>query len=333
MNAHHHPHHDHAPHAARKHHSHAHHTHGHGHPHQHGANTSQRALLLALILTFGFAGVEAISGWLAGSLALMSDAGHMVTDSLSLVLAVLAAWVARRPPSERMSWGYARVEVLAALFNAGFMVAVVMFIAWNAVDRLASPQAVDGTTVMWVAAIGLGVNLLVAWILSRGDSDHRDLNTRGALLHVLGDALGSVAALASGLVIRQTGWTPIDPLLSVGICALILVSTLRLAREAIHTLMEGVPLGLSASAVGLRMAGVEGVSNVHDLHIWTVGAGRPALSAHVTVRDMNAWPRVLKELNELLAHEYSIDHATLQPETMPVATVLASSITLQRRKR
>lgn len=338
MTAHHHAHH--TPHT--KHHDHGHHhpdqpgsRQGHDHVgHQHGAHASQRALLLALVLTFGFAGVEAVSGWFAGSLALMSDAGHMVTDSLSLVLAVLAAWIAKRPPTERMSWGYARVEVLAALFNAGFMVAVVMLIAWSAVGRLLAPQQVDGATVMWVAAIGLGINLLVAWILSRGDKEHRDMNTRGALLHVMGDALGSVAALVSGLVIRQTGWTPIDPLLSVGICALILVSTLRLAREAIHTLLQGVPGHLSVQQVGQRMARARGVIEVHDLHIWSMDSRQAALAAHVTVTDMADWPRVLNELRTLLHDDFAIEHITLQAEETPtLATIAVQDIVRPSRAR
>ena len=293
--------------------------------------SSQRALVAALTLTLVFAAVEAIAGWLAGSLALMSDAGHMVTDSLSLGVALIAATIALRPPSARMSYGYSRVEVLAALFNAGFMFAVILLIGWNAIERLRTPQPVDGNTVIWIGALGLAVNLLVAWTLSRSGGHEHNLNTRGALLHVMGDALGSVAALASGLVIRYTGWTPIDPLLSIGICALIAGSTWRLAREAIHTLMEGVPGGVSITEVGGRMASVEGVLDVHDLHIWSMDSRRPALSAHVTVADLSAWPRQLIELRALLNREYSIGHATLQVETPPQSTVLVRDINGRRR--
>lgn len=317
-------------------HDHAHrHTHGDGHvyahagTHHHGhgtAGTPRRALALALAITLSFAAVEAISGWIAGSLALMSDAGHMVTDSLSLAVALLAATIALRPPTDRMSYGYARIEVLAALFNAGFMVAVILMICWHAVERLRAPQPIDGATVIGIGALGLGANLLVAWILSRNGGHAHDLNTRGALLHVLGDALGSVAALASGLVILRTGWTPIDPLLSVGICALIAVSTWRLAREAVHTLMEGVPSGLSTPAIGLRMARTEGVLNVHDLHVWSVDSRHAALSAHVTVNSMREWPRILGELRNLLAHEFGIDHVTLQAESPEAARIPLAQI-------
>lgn len=314
-------------------HGHAHdHAHGHAHSHAHDhAAAPRRTLALALAVTLGFALIEAVAGWIAGSLALLSDAGHMVTDSLSLAIALFAAGVALRPPSERMSYGYARIEVLAALFNAGFMFGVILLIGWNAVERLRAPQPVDGTTVIWIGALGLAINLLVAWILSRSGGHAHNLNTRGALLHVMGDALGSAAALASGLVIRWSGWTPIDPLLSIGICALIAVSTWHLAREAIHTLMEGVPLGLSASEIGKRMAGVAGVIEVHDLHIWSMDARRPALSAHVTVADLAQWPRQLKELRALLQHDFAISHVTLQVEAPQHASFLLRDIAGRRR--
>lgn len=315
-------------------HHHAHgdrHAHAHAAPHHHGtAGTPRRALALALAITLSFAAVEAVAGWLAGSLALMSDAGHMVTDSLSLAVALLAATIALRPPTDRMSYGYARIEVLAALFNAGFMVAVILMICWHAVERLHAPQPVDGATVIGIGALGLGVNLLVAWVLSRNGDHAHDLNTRGALLHVLGDALGSVAALASGLVILRTGWTPIDPLLSVGICALIAVSTWRLAREAIHTLMEGVPHGLSTAGIGRRMAAVAGVVEVHDLHVWSMDSRRVALSAHVTVADLAQWPLQLRELRAMLAGEFDIEHVTLQVETPQHATVSLRDIAGRR---
>ncbi|HNB80328.1 MAG TPA: cation diffusion facilitator family transporter [Rhodocyclaceae bacterium] len=327
-----HAHHDGEGHGHAGHAHHAHHAHeGHGHAHDHHpAGAPRRALGLALAITLGFAAVEAVAGWMAGSLALLSDAGHMVTDALSLGVALLAAAVALRPPSARLSYGYARIEVLAALFNAGFMFAVILMIGWQAAERLRAPQPVDGATVIWIGALGLAINLLVAWILSRdGDAAH-NLNTRGALLHVLGDALGSVAALASGLVIRQTGWTPIDPILSFGICALIAGSTWRLAREAIHTLMEGVPAGLSTPAIGRRMAAVAGVLEVHDLHIWSMDARRPALSAHVRVADLADWPRQLDELRRLLAREFAIEHVTLQPEAQQHVTVLLRDIAGRR---
>jgi cobalt-zinc-cadmium efflux system protein len=283
-------------------------SHDHAHHHHHHA---RNFLPAALIITLLYAGVEAGAGWWAGSLALLSDAGHMLTDALALGLAAAAAWVARRPPTPRHSFGLERVEVLAALGNAGFMLAVIIGIAWSAVDRLLHPVPVQGMVVTAVAVVGLLVNVGVAWLLAHGEET---LNTRAALLHVLGDLLGSVAALASGLVIQFTGWTPADPLLSLFICALILYSTLRLAREAVHALLEGVPPGLVLPEVGRRMAAVEGVVSVHDLHIWSLSSRQAALSAHVVVRDLEEWPRILPALAELLRTDFEIAHATLQPE-------------------
>jgi cobalt-zinc-cadmium efflux system protein len=286
-------------------HPHDHHDH-HGHHHGHTAY-----LPAALAVTLLYAGVEAAAGGWAGSLALLSDAGHMLTDALALAIAATAAWAARHPPTARLSFGLQRIEILAALGNAGFMLAVILVIAWSAVDRLLNPVPVQGLAVTVVAVIGLVVNLGVAWLLAHGEST---LNTRAALLHVLGDLAGSVAALAAGLIIQFTGWTPADPLLSLLICGLILASTLRLAREAVHTLLEGVPPGLTLPDVGRRMAAVEGVVSVHDLHIWSLSSQRHALSAHVVVRDLDAWPRTLDALVHALHDDFEIAHATLQPE-------------------
>ena len=268
-------------------------------------------MLWSLGLTLGFAALEAVAGWWSGSLALTGDAGHMLTDSTALGLAAFAAWLAARPPSPRHSYGLGRAEVLAALFNGLFMLAVVIAIVIAAVERVRDPQPVAGGVVMAVAAVGLGVNVGVIYLLSRGE---QTLNTRGALLHVLGDLLGSVAALIAGAVVHFTGWTPIDPLLSVAICVLILISSLRLLREVLHVIMEGVPAHLDLAAVGRAMAGVAGVDSVHDLHIWTLSSGRVALSAHLVVERMDEWDGVLTAERTLLAERFGIDHATLQPE-------------------
>jgi cobalt-zinc-cadmium efflux system protein len=284
---------------------------GHSHSAHRHDSPAHSALPLALVLTLGFAGVEAAAGIWAGSLALLGDAGHMLTDAAALGFAAVAGRLSRRPPSHSHSFGLARLEVLAGLFNAGFMIALVLGLIWGAVARLLAPQPVQGGTVIWVAAAGLVLNLGVAGILLPGK---RDLNTRAALLHVMGDALGSVAALASGLVIRYTGWIQADPLLTLFISLLILVSSLRLAREAVHTLLEGVPPELSLPEVGGRMAAVTGVISVHDLHIWSITSGRVALSAHVVVKDEGEWRSVLEAVRRTLRDEFDIHHATLQPE-------------------
>lgn len=271
------------------------------------------------MLTLGFAVVEALGGWWSGSLALLGDAGHMLTDALSLALAALAARVALRPASFRHSYGLRRVEALAALLNSLFMLAVIAALLWYAVQRLLTPREIAGATVTLVALGGLGVNVLVAWLLTRGESD---LNTRAALLHVLGDLLGSVAALASGLVIQLTGWTPIDPLLTMLICALILFSTMNLLRQVIHTLLEGVPDTLSLPEIGRAMAAVPGVHSVHDLHVWSLDSRQPALSAHVVLAAAPQWAKVLAAQQQLLRERFGIDHVTLQPELPPTAPLV-----------
>jgi cobalt-zinc-cadmium efflux system protein len=287
------------------------HHHHHDHDEHHHHHSAGSVLLLSLVLTLGFSLVEAVAGWWSGSLALFSDAGHMVSDSFALGVAAVASIIALRKPSSLHSYGLGRAEFVGALFNAGLMMLIVVAIAVSAVSRLMSPQPVAGGTVAAVAFIGLIINLWVAWLLSRGEGD---LNTRAALLHVMGDLLGSVAALIAGAVIVYTGWTPIDPILSLFIVALILFSSLRLLRESMHGLMEGVPLHLSLPEVGKALAEVEGVKSVHDLHIWSLSSHRIALSAHVVISDMACWENTLAALQNLLEERFDIEHVTLQPE-------------------
>lgn len=277
------------------------------HEHHHTHSSSQWPILL----TLGFAIVEAIGGWYSGSLALLGDAGHMFSDAAALMLAWIGAWVARRPPSPRHTYGLVRAEVVVALVNGMAMLLVIGSITWEAVARLRHPQPVQGAEVMLIAVLGMLVNIAVAWTLSKQE---HNLNTRAALLHVLGDLLGSVAALAAGAVVYFTGWTPIDPLLSLFIVVLILFSTLRLLREVLHVLMEGVPFDLELEEVAQAMARQPGVASVHDVHIWTLASGNVALSAHVVLADLLAWPEMLSELREMLHERFDIDHATLQPE-------------------
>ncbi len=289
----------------------------HHHDHPHGPQASH-SLLWGVGLTAGYALVEAVGGWWSGSLALLGDAGHMVSDATALGLAAFAAWVARQPPSARHSYGLVRAEAVAALVNGLFMLLVVGGIAYHAVERLRHAHEVAGGTVMLIAVVGLLVNIVVAKILHGGV---QTLNTRAALLHVMGDLLGSVAALVAGAVIYFTGWTPIDPLLSLLICALILVSSMRLLRDVLHVIMEGVPPYLELPEVGRAMAGVPGVRSIHDLHIWTLSSGLVALSAHVVVEDMARWENILDKLRHLLRERYDIDHVTLQPESGDTALI------------
>jgi len=282
------------------------------HHHHHGHDHAHHSLGAAAAVTIAFALVEALGGWWTGSLALLSDSGHMLTDAGALMLGALAAWVARRPPSQRHSYGLGRAEVVAALLNAALMLAIVVALAWEAIIRFRQPSPVDGAWAAAIAAAGLAVNL---WVLRRLAPHHHDMNTRAARLHVLGDVLGSVAALLSGAVIAATGWMPIDALASLAICVLIAVSAFRLMRESLHALMEGVPHGLSVDAIGAEMARVQGVVSVHDLHVWTLSGSRIALSAHVVVRSVGEWDRMLVDLQHRLHEAFGIDHVTLQPES------------------
>ncbi|MBY6210551.1 cation diffusion facilitator family transporter [Microbulbifer agarilyticus] len=285
----------------------------HDHAHHHHSSGRLKPLVWGLVITFLFAIVEAVGGWLSGSLALLGDAGHMITDSFSLALGAVAALIARKPASRVMSFGWGRAEVLAAMVNALLMLLIVVGISMAAFDRLQNPQPVAGGVVMLIAAIGLLVNVAVAWVLHRGE---QTLNIRGALLHVMGDLLGSVAALVAGGVIYFTGWTPIDPLLSMLICILILIASARLIRDAVDVLMARVPRELSLPIVAEAMALEEGVRSVHDLHIWRFDSSTILLSAHIIVDDLVAWPSVLERLRNTLSQRFGIHHITLQPEPL-----------------
>ncbi len=290
-----------------------HHHHDPHHPGDDPANTGdERRLWLALSLTLLFSLVEAATGWLTHSLALLGDAGHMFTDSSSLALAAMAARIARRPATRHHSYGMGRAEILAALVNILFMVAVVIGIGIEAVHRLQAPEPVSSLPVMAVALFGLGINVLVLLTLSH---EHGNLNVRGAVLHVLGDLLGSVAALISGIVIFFTQWWPIDALLSLLIALLILIGSIRLLREVLHVIMEGVPSHLDLNEIGHAIAGLPHVVSVHDLHIWSVSSNNVSLSAHLVLDDLRHWEQVLQAARGLLDERYHIEHVTLQPET------------------
>ena len=272
---------------------------------------SNTALAVALVLTLLFAVVEVVFGFISNSLALISDAGHMVTDAASLGLALLAQLIAKRPPSARNSFGYGRAEALAAFVNGLAMLLVVAWIVVEAVQRFGAPRAVAGQTVLIVAGVGLAVNLVVAWLLAR---DQASINTRAALVHVMGDVLGSLAAIVAGAVIWLTGWMQIDPLLSVLVSLLILKATVAILRESWHSLMEGVPQAIDYLEVGADLAQVPGVLSVHDLHVWDMSPGQPALIGHLRIRSLREWPKVLELVQQMLLDKHGIDHVTLQPE-------------------
>jgi cobalt-zinc-cadmium efflux system protein len=266
-----------------------------------------------LLLTLAFALVEFAGGLWSGSLALMSDAGHMFLDSFALALAFFASWVVQRPASRRHSYGLVRAEVIAAFVNGLAMLAAIVLIVVEAIERLQNPSPVAGASVMLIAFLGLIVNIVVAAVISHGE---RTLNTRAALVHVLGDLLGSIAALIAGAVIYFTGWLPVDPILSLVIAVLILFSTLSLLRETLHLLMEGVPAEIDLEVVARELATLPGVRAVHDLHIWKIWSGQVALTAHLEVTDLADWPNLLEQSRLRLHEKFDIDHFTLQPESV-----------------
>ena len=282
--------------------------------HTHSKQVSnQNLLLIALVLTLGFSGIEGAAAYFANSLALISDAGHMVTDAAALGLALLAQIISRRPPSPKHSFGFGRAEALAAFVNSIVMLALVVWIMVEAISRFYEPHKVDGLTVTVVAAVGLLMNIVVAWVLSR---DKKSVNTRAALVHVMGDLLGSIAALVAGVVIQLTGWMPIDAILSILVSLLILKSTISILHESYHFLMEGVPLHIDYLQVGTDLRKVPGVLAVHDLHVWEMTPSFPALIGHIEIADIQEWPQIMARINEMLLDKHGIDHVTLQPEVI-----------------
>src|SRR5215204_265605 len=283
----------------------------HGHDHAAEArNGNRRALAVVLALTASFTVVEIIGGLLTGSLALLADAGHMLSDNLSLGLALFAAWLAGRPATPEKSFGYRRAEILAALANGMTLVAISIWVFAEAYSRLMEPTDVLGGPMLAVATLGLLVNVAGAIVLYRSGGEN--LNVEGAMRHVVADALGSVGAMVAAATIILTGWRYADPLISVAIGFLILGSSWKLLRDSTNILLEATPSNLNAEVVGHKMAAAGGVVEVHDLHIWTITSGFPALSAHVLVgRDEDCHAR-RRDLEELLAHEFDISHTTLQ---------------------
>ena len=282
-----------------------------GHAH---ARSGTRALALALGLVLGFAILELGAALLAGSLALLADAGHMLSDSLALGLALFAAWLARRPATPERSFGWRRAEILAALANAVVLVVLGAWIVVEAVRRLGDPPAVEGGWVLGAGLAGLGVNVVAARLLHGAGGG---LNVRAALLHVLADLASSVGVVVAAVVVLATGWQGADPLAGLLIGLLVLASTVGILRESIGILLEGVPAGMDARAVGGAMAGVGGVVGVHDLHIWTITSGFPALSAHVLVEPRADCHAIRRELETLLRERYGLEHTTLQVEHGP----------------
>lgn len=288
---------------------------GHGHDHDgHGLDRSSgnmRALAIALAINTVFFVVELAGALYADSLTLLADAVHMITDSASIGLALFAAWVAARPADEKRTYGYQRAEILGALANGVFLVLVVLYILYDAVQRFQDPRPVKPLVVVGIGVIGLAANLAAAYAIHGG---RENLNVRGAYLHLLADAAGSVAAIVLGITLVFTDYHVLDPLFALLIAALVLYSAKDLLAESVHILLQGTPSDVDIQALTEYLDGIEGVTDVHDVHVWALSSDEYALSAHVVVTQDADRDAVLDACQRSLKREFGIDHATLQLE-------------------
>src|SRR5713101_1761164 len=283
------------------------------------AGRSRGVLLGSLVITGGFLLIEAAGAVWTGSLALAADAGHMLTDVGGLALALFAVWIAARPPTPAKTYGYYRVEILAATVNALLLLAVAGLILFEAYQRLRAPRAVLGGPMLAIALAGLAANLAAAWLLR--DNARESLNVRAAYLEVLGDALSSIGVIVAALVVMRTGLTIVDPLVSALIALFIVPRTWRLLKQAVNVLLEGTPSHLDLGEIERAITRVPGVRRVHDLHVWTLTSGREAMSAHAVVDDVRDSERLLETLHAVMHARFGIDHTTIQLETEPPAVL------------
>ena len=291
-------------------HDHAGHEHSHGSGHDHAAHSSVRRLRVALIITATFLVVEVIGGFVSNSLALIADAGHMLTDVAALALSLFVAWFARHPGTPQKSYGYLRWEILAAFLNGSALLLISAWIIFESILRIRTPEPVSGL-MLWVAIAGLITNLISARILHGGS--HENMNVRGAYLHVLGDLLGSVGVLIAAVVIRYTGWLVADPIASFVTTALIIRGAWTLVKESVDILLESVPNHIDSSAVRAQLEAIPGIESVHDLHIWSVNPRMVAMSAHAIVRDASTQQHVLEHVHDAM-RLFGIGHVTVQIE-------------------
>ncbi|MDZ5474169.1 cation diffusion facilitator family transporter [Bacillus sp. 31A1R] len=299
------------------HHGHSHHHHKHSHSHNHFDQVregNKKGLLIALLITFGIMILELFGGIITNSLALLSDSGHMLSDASSLLLSFIAMWFASRPSSPNKTFGYYRFEILAALLNGVTLFVIAGFIVWEAYERLFEPPTVASGTMMIIASIGLLANLLSAWSLMRSGDVKENVNLRSAYLHILGDALGSVGAIVAGVLMLLFEWYVADPIISVIVALLILKSAWGVIKHSVHILMEGTPITINQEEVKAVLEGIEGVKNVHDLHIWTITSGLDSLSCHIIVDDKVSSQQILQQAIEEIKNNFKIEHTTIQIE-------------------
>jgi cobalt-zinc-cadmium efflux system protein len=309
------------------------HAHGHHHHHQGAAGSAPEGrLFAALLLTVAFMIVEAVAGWLAHSLALVSDAGHMLADAGALALALTAQRVASRPRTLVRTYGYRRAETLAALGNGLALALTAVWVIKEAIERWGAPTAVDAWTVLTVAAGGFAVNLIAAWLLSRGQDGH-NANTRAALAHVASDALGSVSAMGAAVVVLVFGWTRADAVAGFVISGLILWGAFRLMAQTVGVLMESVPAGVELADLERTILATPGVKEVHDLHAWTISDGFDAVTVHVVLDGSAHGTDVAADVGERIRREHHVSHVTVQPEAPHLPSDLHSADKLLRKRK
>lgn len=291
-----------------------HHSHSHHHDHSHRDHTNRKVLLISFILITGFMIVEFIGGFLTGSLALISDAGHMLSDSISLFLSFMAMWIAKKPATKTKTYGYKRIEILIALLNGITLLGISIYIFIEAYHRFFNPVPISSFGMLIIAILGLLVNLLVAFLLTRGNT-HDNLNMRSALYHVFSDILGSISAIIAAILIYLFGWHLADSIVSLLVALIVLYSAWNIIRDSIHILMEGVPDHLNIQEIKDSILSLDEVCDVHDLHVWTVTSGFPALSCHVVIEEEIHTQQLLDQLNHMIYEKYAIEHITIQLES------------------
>ncbi|WP_139490636.1 cation diffusion facilitator family transporter [Brevibacillus dissolubilis] len=290
---------------------------GHDHGHHHGKVTNKKVLFTSLLIITTFLIVEVIGGFLTNSLALLSDAGHMFSDSSALFLSLIAMYFAARPPSPQKTFGFYRFEILAALINGVSLVLISLYIFYEAYERLFAPEPVSSLSMVGIAILGLLANIAAAYVLMRGDIKN-NINMRSAFLHVLGDMLGSVGAIIAGLLMWKYQWYVADPIISIIVGVLVLVSAWRVTKESVNILMEGTPSSVDTNQITNALASIPGVKSVHDLHVWTVTSGFDSLTCHIQVDDDIPSYGILNEALAVLKEKFEITHATIQIENSSV---------------
>ncbi|WP_216700892.1 cation diffusion facilitator family transporter [Priestia filamentosa] len=282
-----------------------------GHDHSHHHTNNKKALTFSFFLISFYLVVEVIGGIMTNSLALLSDAGHMLSDAVSLGLSLFAIKMGEKKATNTKTYGYKRFEILVAFLNGLALIFISLYILWEAFHRLLTSPEVMSTGMIIISSVGLVVNIVAAFLLMKGDH-HDNLNVRSAFLHVLGDLLGSIGAIVAAVLILLFGWNWADPVASIIVAFLVIVSGIRVTRDSFHVLMEGTPSNLNTEKIKEKLLTIDGIKGVQDLHIWSISSDFPALSCHIVVEDFNRYEQIMTEVKHILSHAFHIEHTTIQ---------------------